>query len=555
MYVESELFEHTVLIVDDEPVNREILGNILGSEYKILYANNGKEAMDKIHIYGDRISIILLDLLMPETSGYKVLEQMNNEGIITEIPVIVLTADKSSEVKSLKLGAADFLTKPYDSPEVIQARVRHSITLFENSKIIHATEFDKLTLLYNPDYFFQYAEQFDYRFPDIVMDAIAINFTHFHLLNQLKGRSFGDDILNAIANGIRTSLKNIGGIACRNQGDSFYIYCQHTDNYQFFIQQMKNALSNVLKDSEIRIRLGVFSDVKRAYSMIQRFDHAVQACNSLRGKNGDDICIYDQQMAEKEVFDAHLLEGFEAAIEQKQFKVNYQPKFNITGDKPVLCSAEALVSWQHPELGRVRPDLFIPLFEENGLVTKLDRYVWKEAAAQIKKWKAELGVTIPVSVNVSRVDIAAPDVIEFISRIVKENGLQPSEYMLEITESAYTEDSKRIIEVVEELRRLGHKVEMDDFGSGYSSLNMLTSMPIDALKMDKAFIRNIKPGNKDMKLVELVLDIAKNLEVPVIAEGVETEEEYKMLKAAGCDIIQGYYFSKPVPPEEYKNFL
>ncbi len=555
MYVESELFEHTVLIVDDEPVNREILGNILGSEYKILYANNGKEAMDKIHIYGDRISIILLDLLMPETSGYKVLEQMNNEGLITEIPVIVLTADKSSEVKSLKLGAADFLTKPYDSPEVIQARVRHSITLFENSKIIHATEFDKLTLLYNPDYFFQYAEQFDYRFPDIVMDAIAINFTHFHLLNQLKGRSFGDDILNAIANGIRAAFKNVGGIACRNQGDSFYIYCQHTDNYQFFIQQIKAALSNVLKDSEIRIRLGVFSDVKRSYSMIQRFDHAVQACNSLRGKNGEDICIYDQQMAEKEVFDAHLLEGFEAAIEQKQFKVNYQPKFNITGDKPVLCSAEALVSWQHPELGRVRPDLFIPLFEENGLVTKLDRYVWEEAAAQIKKWKAELGVTIPVSVNVSRVDIAAPDVIEFISRIVKQNGLQPSEYMLEITESAYTEDSKRIIEVVEELRRLGHKVEMDDFGSGYSSLNMLTSMPIDALKMDKAFIRNIKPGNKDMKLVELVLNIAKNLEVPVIAEGVETEEEYKMLKAAGCDIIQGYYFSKPVPPEEYKNFV
>ena len=484
MYVESELFEHTVLIVDDESINREILGNILGSEYKILYANNGKEALDKIRIYGDRISIILLDLLMPETSGYKVLEQMNKDGIITEIPVIVLTADKSSEVKSLKLGAADFLTKPYDSPEVIQARVRHAITLFENSKIIHATEFDKLTLLYNPDYFFQYADQFDLRFPNIVMDAIAINFTHFHLLNQLKGRSFGDDILNAIANGIRYVLKNIGGIACRNQGDSFYIYSPHTDNYQFFIQQIKAALSTVLKDSEIRIRLGIFADVNRKYAMIQRFDHAVQACNSIRNKSSEEICIYDDHMAEKEVFEAHLLEDFEAAIEQKQFKVNYQPKFNITKDKPFLCSAEALVSWMHPELGRVRPDLFIPLFEENGLVTLLDRYVWEEAARQIKRWKEELGVTIPVSVNVSRVDIAAPDVVDFITKIVKENGLQPSEYMLEITESAYTEDSKRIIEVVEELRRLGHKIEMDDFGSGYSSLNMLTSMPIDALKMD-----------------------------------------------------------------------
>jgi len=202
----------------------------------------------------------------------------------------------------------------------------------------------------------------------------------------------------------------------------------------------------------------------------------------------------------------------------------------------------------------VRPDLFIPLFEENGLVTKLDRYVWEESAKQIARWKKELGMTIPVSVNVSRVDIAAPDVVDFISKIVKENGLEPKDYMLEITESAYTEDSKRIIEVVEKLRSLGHKIEMDDFGSGYSSLNMLTSMPIDALKMDKAFIRNIQPGNKEMELVTLVLKIAQALGVPVIAEGVETEEECKLLKDAGCDIIQGYYFSKPLPPEDFSKY-
>ena len=143
---------------------------------------------------------------------------------------------------------------------------------------------------------------------------------------------------------------------------------------------------------------------------------------------------------------------------------------------------------------------------------------------------------------------------DFITKIVKENGLDPKEYMLEITESAYTEDSKHIIEVVENLRALGHKIEMDDFGSGYSSLNMLTSMPIDALKMDKAFIRNIKPGNKEMELVTLVLKIAQTLGVPVIAEGVETEEEYMLLKKAGCDIIQGYYFSKPIAPEEFEKF-
>ena len=553
----DDLFERTILIVDDEAVNREILGNIIQSEYKVIYAENGKEALEKIHSKGSAISLVLLDLLMPVMDGNEVLKTLNEEGIIGEIPVIVLTSEKSSEIESLKLGAADFLIKPYDSPEVILARVRHSIQLFENTKIVHEAEFDKLTRLYTPEFFLEYASLFDQRFPDKVMDAVALNFTRFHLLNQLKGRSFGDSILNAMAEGIRKTLLKTGGIAGRNGADSFYLYVPHQDDYETLLQKINESLSSLLKPSEIRLRLGAYSDSERSQPMIKRFDHAVQACNSLRNKTSgtSDICIYDDKMAEKEVFDAHLLQDFETAIEQKQFTVNYQPKFNIKGDKPVLCSAEALVRWIHPELGFVRPDLFIPLFEENGLVTKLDRYVWEESAKQIRKWKEELGITIPVSVNVSRIDIAAPDMTDFITKIVKENGLSPAEYMLEITESAYTSDSKHIVEVVENLRSLGHKVEMDDFGSGYSSLNMLTSMPIDVLKMDRAFVRNIQPGNKEMKLVELVLDIAKNLGVSVVAEGVETEEEYKMLKDAGCDIIQGYYFSKPVPPSDFSKFV
>lgn len=553
----DDLFERTILIVDDEAINREILGTIIQSEYKVVYAENGKTALEKIHSMGTAISLVLLDLLMPVMDGNEVLKAMNEEGIITDIPVIVLTSEKSSEIESLKAGAADFLTKPYDSPEVILARVRHSIQLFENSKIIHATEFDKLTMLYSPDFFFEYASQIDKRFPDKQMDAVAVNFTRFHLLNQLKGRNFGDEVLKVMADGIRKILLKTEGIAARNEADSFYLYVPHQEDYGIVLKKITESLSSLLTPSEIRLRIGVYSDVNQRFQIIQRFDHAVQACNSLRSKTScvTDICVYDDKMAEKEVFDAKLLQNFEDAIEQKQFKVNYQPKFNIKGDTPVLCSAEALVSWMHPELGRVRPDLFIPLFEENGLVTKLDRYVWEEAARQISLWKKELGITIPVSVNVSRVDLAAPDMTDFITKIVRDNGLSPSEYMLEITESAYTSDSKHIIEVVENLRSLGHKVEMDDFGSGYSSLNMLTSMPIDVLKMDKAFIRNIQHGNKEMKLVELVLDIAKNLGVPVVAEGVETEEEYKMLKEAGCDIIQGYYFSKPLSPTDFSRFV
>ena len=340
----DDLFERTILIVDDEAINREILGNIIQSEYKVLYAENGKEALEKIHSMGSAISLVLLDLLMPVMDGNEVLKAMNDEGIITDIPVIVLTSEKSSEIESLKLGAADFLTKPYDLPEVILARVRHSIQLFENSKIIHATEFDKLTLLYSPEFFFEYASQFDQRFPDQTMDALVVNFTRFHLLNQLKGRNFGDEVLNAMADGIRKALLKTGGIASRNEADFFYLYIPHSDDYKIIIEKINEALSPLLKPSEIRLRFGLYSDSEKKLSMIQRFDHAVQACNSLRSKASatSEICFYDDKMAEKEVFDAHLLQDFEAAIEQKQFKVVYQPKFNIKGDKPVLCSAEAL---------------------------------------------------------------------------------------------------------------------------------------------------------------------------------------------------------------------
>ena len=387
------------------------------------------------------------------------------------------------------------------------------------------------------------------------MDAIAINFSRFHLINELRGRKFGDSVLKALAEGIKILVKEFSGLACRYDADTFYLYIGGGNSYEQMLKILQERLSCLLSPSEMRLRMGIFTDEKRSLPIIQRFDHALQACNSLRGKKGGVFRLYDEKMAEKEVFDALLLKDFESAIAQKQFKVNYQPKFNIKGEKPVLCSAEALVSWIHPTLGRVRPDLFIPLFEENGLITMLDQYVWEEAAKQIRKWKDDWGLTVPVSVNVSRVDINFPEFSDFISRIVRENNLLPSEYMLEITESAYTEDSRLIIDVVNNLRKCGHKIEMDDFGSGYSSLNMITSMPIDALKLDKAFIDNIAAGNKEMRLVELVLDIARNLEVPVIAEGVETEEQYKLLKAAGCDIIQGYYFSKPLAPEEFIKFV
>ena len=199
----------------------------------------------------------------------------------------------------------------------------------------------------------------------------------------------------------------------------------------------------------------------------------------------------------------------------------------------------------------VSPGQFISLFEENGLIQKLDQFVWNEAAAQIKLWKDKYGIGIPVSVNVSRVDIFNAHLVGILESITRQNGLKNPDLLLEITESAYTDDSDQIIETVNTLRNIGFRIEMDDFGSGYSSLNMLTALPIDALKLDMKFIRYICEKPKSARLVGIMIDIARLLEVPVIAEGVETKEQMELLKKLGCDIIQGYYFSKPLPPEEF----
>lgn len=233
----------------------------------------------------------------------------------------------------------------------------------------------------------------------------------------------------------------------------------------------------------------------------------------------------------------------------------YQPKYNIASEPPALGGAEALVRWVHPEFGMVSPGVFIPLFEEKGLIQKLDLYVWQTAAAQVADWKKRFGVSVPVSVNVSRIDMYDPDITNTIASLREQFGLCGEDIHLEITESAYTENADHIISKVTELRENGFRIEMDDFGTGYSSLNMISRLPIDILKLDMSFVRGAFAKGRDTRMIEIIIDIAKYLNVPVIAEGVETEEQYLALKELGCDYIQGYYFSKPVPADEFEQFL
>lgn len=545
-----------ILVVDDDFTNREILGEILREDYDVLYAENGVEAMKQIRSHHDTLSLILLDLLMPEMSGQEVLKEIGENAELSRIPVIVFTADQKSEVECLNLGAIDFIPKPYPQPDVILARVQRTIELFEDRRIIRSTERDTLTGLYSKEYFFRYSEQFDIQHKDIAMDAIVVDVNHFHILNERYGKTFCDDLLKRIGEKVSESILWTGGIVSRKEADTFLIYCPHRSDYENMLDSFSVELGDESgSGSRVHVRMGVYENADKNIDVERRFDRAKTAADTVHASFTKAIGFYDEDLNDREIFAEQLIENFRNALEEKQFRVFFQPKFDISPHKPILTSAEALVRWDHPELGMVSPGKFIPLFESNGLIQQLDLFVWQETARQIKEWKDRLGYAVPVSVNVSRVDLYEEDVVGTLLNIVESNGLQPNDLLLEVTESSYTENFSQIIGKVNELRAHGFRIEMDDFGTGYSSLNLISRLPIDAIKLDMGFIRDAFKEGGSTRMIEIIIDIAAFLNVPTIAEGVETEDQCKALRLMGCDIVQGYYFSKPLPADVFESFL
>ena len=417
--------------------------------------------------------------------------------------------------------------------------------------LISATETDGLTGLYNRDYFFQYANRIFQEHPDSPRDAIVMNIEQFHSINALNGWEFGDQILRALGREILAISQENDGIAGRFGADRFDIYCRHTNKYQEILDRLQTKLNDLAPNASIRLRMGVMP-WQETMEPVQQFDMARTACTMARGHYKEHLIVFDEKVRERELLDQRLLNDLRRALDNYEFEIHYQPKFNIQTEPPRLVSAEALIRWQHPELGTIPPNTFIPLFERNGKIGEVDKYVWAEAARQIARWRAQYGVTVPVSVNLSRVDVFDPELEKTLENLISQNGLAHETLKLEVTESAYTENSDQVIRVVERLRDKGYTVEMDDFGTGYSSLNMLSAMPVDVLKMDRTFIRNIEYDNKNIQLVALIIGIAKNLNVPVVAEGVETESQLRLLKDLGCALVQGYYFSKPLHPREFE---
>ena len=419
-------------------------------------------------------------------------------------------------------------------------------------KLISATEIDELTGLYNRDYFFQYAERIYHEHPEIPRDAIVLNIEQFHSINALNGWTFGDQVLQAIGSEIRAIANEFNGICGRFGADRFDIYCRHIEDYSAVFDRLQRKLDTLSSNVSVRLRMGVMP-WQEDIEPIELFDRARTACNMARGHYIDHLIIFDDKVREQELFDQQLLNDLRRALDEDEFVVYYQPKFDIRTDEPKLVGAEALIRWRHPELGLLNSDKFIPLFERNGKISEVERFVWTAAAEQIADWRNRYGVTIPISVNLSRVDIFDNELENKIDAILSRASLGHDALEIEITESAYTENADQLIYVTNMLHRKGYTIEMDDFGTGYSSLNMLSSLSIDVLKMDRSFIENIENSEKDKQMVSLIIGIAESMDIPVIAEGVETESQIQLLKSLGCSSVQGYYFSRPLHPSDFES--
>ena len=548
------LIKKTVLIVDDEEINRDIMSEILKDDFNTLEAKDGQEAIDILLEGEHKIDLVLLDIFMP-MDGREVLKQRKNNPTLKRIPFIVCTSDKNIEEECFQLGVNDFVKKPYENPDIIIARIKRMIELYEDRSILKEVERDKLTDLYNVDFFKKYAQQFDSIYPELSKDMLYLSVNRFTLINELYGKAFGDQILLTITDFLSNYISINKGIVGKGNGSEFMIYCEHHESYEKFEELLIDELHRLRSDINISMRMSVYPFVNPSLNKDIVIDRAKHAADTLTDDYSKAIAIYDEKTQAKTLHMEELVDAFPSALQEEQFKLYFQPKYNVQGDKVTFTSAEVLIRWISPKFGFISPGEFIPLFEENGLIAELDAYILRKAAEYIKEWKDSLDVYVNLSVNLSRVDIYRPHLLEDIIDYVDKNKVPHSCYYLEITESAFVEDSKEVIPFLSKIKENGFKVEIDDFGSGYSSFGALADLPFDVLKIDMQFIKSMDTNPKVKDIIKMIINLSKMMNAITVAEGVETEAQYLFLKENGCDIIQGYYFSKPLPKEDFEKLI
>ena len=413
--------------------------------------------------------------------------------------------------------------------------------------------YDELTGIYNKQAFYTKTKEMLLDNPDKNFDLLRINIERFKVLNDLFGESTGDKLLRYIGK----FLKEINLPLCvsgRLYADNFVVcYEAGKGDSRRMINTLQMVADSFAINNRTILSFGLYRIDDKTLPVSVMCDRANMALWKAKGNFKNPYCEYDEKMRQQVLKEQKIINAMEMAIQNKEFTLYLQPKYDI--EKGTIIGAEALVRWISLENGFISPGDFIPVFENNGFVYEVDKFIWEESCRYLRKWLDEGREVHPISVNVSRIDLYDPKLVKHLVDL-REKYQLPSQYLeLEITESAYTEDPEQIITITRQLREAGFVILMDDFGTGYSSLNMLKDIQIDVLKLDMGFLKSSDYSAKGGNILTAILKMAESLKMQTIAEGVETKEQVEFLKSIGCKYVQGFYYSKPLPVGEFEKLI
>lgn len=411
---------------------------------------------------------------------------------------------------------------------------------------------DSLTGLYNKEYFYAIASKHIEENPDTEFLIICTDIHNFKIINDVFGPNTGDKVLINFAEMLRSTLKG-SAVYGRLTNDNFAILMPKSVFKQAELEKHSQDIisHSLLSGTTLPTMnyIGVYEVKSRSIPISVMCARAKMAINSIKGNYSTFVAFYDDELRSSILHEQEIISILDEAISDGQLKMYLQPQMSADGK---LLGAEALVRWVHPQKGLIFPNDFIPIFEKNGLISKVDAYIWELACKQLKEWKDEGKTDLYISVNISPKDFYLLNICEIFTELVKKYEINPKSLKLEITETAVAMDINRQLDLISQLRNAGFIVEMDDFGSGYSSLNMLKDIRVDILKIDMRFLTKSDDESRSRKILQMIIELSNQLGMPVITEGVETAEQLSYLSEMGCNMFQGYYFAKPMPVEQFK---
>ena len=556
-----------VMIVDDEPIMMDVVQAFLeeAGYCNFLVTEDSTQALDIM--LKERPDVLLLDLMMPGKSGFELLAELRNEPSLRYMPVIVLTAASDSETKlqSLELGATDFLAKPVD-PSELSLRIRNALAFKAYQDQLAYN--DTLTGLPNRQLFL---ERLAWtirlaRRHDKQCALLQVGLDRFKQINDTLGHETGDEVLKAVSRRLATALRESDTISMlddredaislsRLAGDEFMVLVseiKHTEDASIIARRLLESMQSPLMLGKhelfITISVGIVlfpHDGLEGTDLLTHVDLAMSQAK-LHGRNT--YAFYSPETNARSFERLKIETALRKSIERDELELHYQPKVDVATSH--IIGAEALLRWNHAELGSVSPSQFIPLAEEIGLILPLGEMVLRRACMDAFKWQ-QAGCNLPVSVNVSSMQFLRGDMPVIIRSALQESGLHANNLIIELTESLLMNNAQANIEMLHTIKCLGVRLSMDDFGTGYSSLSYLKQFPLYEIKIDQTFIHDLPDDPGSAAIVGAVISMARGLGLNVTAEGVETPEQLNFLKMHGCDQFQGYLFSRPVPLHEF----